>query len=120
VQIGVSAETQNWLKKRWAYLRRTPAAVRFLSLEPLLDAIDTQEEFWEDLGGFIWPDWTIIGCESGSGHRVIPIESIIKTIHCFRQISRVFVKQDSGPRPGMKGRIPDAYWIKEFPSVVSL
>ena len=27
----------------------------------------------------------------------------------------VFVKQDSGPKPGMQGRIPDDYWIKEMP-----
>lgn len=115
LHIGASAETQDWLKKRWKFLRRTPAAVRFLSLEPLLEAISTQEEFWEDLGTFIWPDWTIIGCESGAGHRVTPLESIISTITSFRQISRVFVKQDSGPRPGMQGRIPDSYYIQEFP-----
>lgn len=28
----------------------------------------------------------------------------------------VFVKQDSGPRSGMQGRIPDELWIKEFPN----
>lgn len=28
----------------------------------------------------------------------------------------VFVKQDSGPRPGMQGRIPDELWaLKQFP-----
>lgn len=29
----------------------------------------------------------------------------------------VFVKQDSGPRPGMQGRIPDDLWIHEFPKI---
>jgi hypothetical protein len=27
----------------------------------------------------------------------------------------VFVKQDSGLRSGMQGRIPDELWMKEFP-----
>ena len=28
-----------------------------------------------------------------------------------------FMKQDSGPKPGMRGRIPDDLWIQEFPVV---
>lgn len=28
----------------------------------------------------------------------------------------IFVKQDSGPRPGQQGRIPDRLWLKEFPA----
>jgi hypothetical protein len=27
----------------------------------------------------------------------------------------VWVKQDSGPRAGQQGRIPDDLWIKQFP-----
>lgn len=115
VHIGVSAESQEWFERRWEHLRRTPAAVRFLSLEPLLDRIDPQSEMFEDLSEFIWPDWTIIGGESGGGHRLIELECLLQTIKDFRVVSPVFVKQDSGPRPGMQGRIPTDLWLKEFP-----
>lgn len=27
----------------------------------------------------------------------------------------MFVKQDSGPKPGQRGRIPDDLWVREFP-----
>lgn len=115
VHVGVSAENQEWFEKRWGNLRRTPAAVRFLSLEPLLDRIDPQSQMFEDLGEFIWPDWTIIGGESGGGHRPIELEPLLQTIKDFRVVSPVFVKQDSGSRPGMQGRIPNELWLKEFP-----
>jgi protein gp37 len=36
---------------------------------------------------------------------------------CERAGVACFVKQDSGPRPGMQGRIPDRLWkLKQFPN----
>jgi protein gp37 len=32
----------------------------------------------------------------------------------------VFVKQDSGPRAGQQGRIPDDLWVQEFPAAAGL
>jgi hypothetical protein len=32
----------------------------------------------------------------------------------------VWVKQDSGPRAGQQGRIPDDLWIHEFPHATEL
>ncbi|OMC07080.1 DUF5131 family protein [Mycolicibacterium fortuitum] len=60
VWLGVSAENQQWAEIRGAYLRETPAAVRFYSCEPLLGPIET------DLAGI---DWVIVGGESGPGAR---------------------------------------------------
>ena len=40
VHLGVSAENQEWADKRIPYLLQTPAAKRFVSLEPLLGPID--------------------------------------------------------------------------------
>ncbi|HUH68496.1 MAG TPA: DUF5131 family protein [Mycobacterium sp.] len=37
--IGVTAEDQDWLERRWSALRATPAALRWLSCEPLLGPI---------------------------------------------------------------------------------
>lgn len=56
---GVSVENQRWTS-RIADLRTVPAAVRFISFEPLLGPIDA------DLTGI---DWVIVGGESGSEHR---------------------------------------------------
>jgi protein gp37 len=59
VWLGVSVE--DWKRRsRIAELVRTPAATRFLSIEPLLGS------FWQlDLTGI---DWVIVGCESNGHH----------------------------------------------------
>lgn len=59
VWLGISAEDQPRYDERWPHLRDTPAAVRFLSAEPLLGRI-------EILPGL---DWVIVGGESGAGAR---------------------------------------------------
>ena len=63
VWMGVSVETQDYVR-RVDYLRRVPAAVRFLSCEPLLGPLEL------DLSGI---HWVIVGGESGPKHR--PIEA---------------------------------------------
>lgn len=62
VWLGVSAEDQERWDERVPHLYQTPAAVRFVSAEPLLGAI-TEPCFIADL------DWVIVGGESGSGAR---------------------------------------------------
>ena len=56
---GVSVETQRW-HERLEALQSTPAAIKFLSCEPLLGPLDL------DLDGI---DWVIVGGESGPGAR---------------------------------------------------
>ena len=69
VWLGVSVENQDAADERIIELLKTPAAVRFLSCEPLLGAIDlaaaspNARSLAEDL------DWIIAGCESGRGAR---------------------------------------------------
>lgn len=58
--LGVSVESRGYLS-RIDHLRRTPAAVRFLSLEPLLEDLGQL-----DLTGI---HWVIVGGESGPGAR---------------------------------------------------
>jgi protein gp37 len=62
VWIGASVENQEWFDKRIDHLRATPAAIRFLSMEPLLGAIDVREK----LDGI---SWCIVGGESGRNAR---------------------------------------------------
>ncbi len=61
VWIGVSVENRKHGLPRVEDLRRTPAAVRFLSVEPLLENLGTL-----DLTGI---HWVIVGGESGPGAR---------------------------------------------------
>jgi protein gp37 len=60
IWVGVSVES-NEVCWRADYLRKVPAAVRFISAEPLIGPIDKL-----DLTGI---DWVITGGESGNGHR---------------------------------------------------
>ena len=64
--VGVSVETQQY-GFRIDHLREVPAAVRFLSIEPLLGPVSV------DLDGI---DWVIVGGESGSSCRAVDPESV--------------------------------------------
>lgn len=64
VWIGVSVEYQYWTS-RISHLLAVPAAVRFLSCEPLLGPLHL------DLGGI---DWVIVGGESGPRARPMRVE----------------------------------------------
>jgi protein gp37 len=67
VWLGVSAETQKWADIRVPVLLDTPAAVRFVSAEPLLGPVNLAVAP-EALGGLDWIDlldWVIVGGESG-------------------------------------------------------
>lgn len=63
-------------------------------------------------------DGIVIGGESGAGHREMPLASAISLARDAKAAGvAVYVKQDSGPRPGMQGRIPDDVWaMKEWPT----
>jgi len=73
VWLGVSAEDQKRADERIPDLLATPAAVRFVSAEPLLGPIDFTRYIWEseEPGVRPWPriDWIIVGGESGPGAR---------------------------------------------------
>ncbi len=61
VWLGVSVEDRKYGLPRIEHLRQTPAAVRFLSIEPLLEDLGEI-----DLTGI---HWVIVGGESGPGAR---------------------------------------------------
>lgn len=80
VWLGVSVENQNAADDRIPELLETPAAIRFLSCEPLLEEVSLfaflkepmRDECLGKLGGSpATPgvDWVIVGCESGAGAR---------------------------------------------------
>jgi protein gp37 len=77
VWLGVSAERQQEADERIPLLLQTPAAVRFISAEPLLGEINLQRALYVGReGGWEYEgskrqmlDWVIVGGESGPGAR---------------------------------------------------
>lgn len=123
VHAGVSAEDQPNADKRTRYLLETKAAVRWVSVEPMIAPINLNPYMntkFMDSGCYaatVCLDGIVIGGESGAGHRDMPLQSAINLARDARAAGvSVYVKQDSGPRPGMQGRIPDDVWtMKDWP-----
>jgi protein gp37 len=70
IHLGVSVEDQATYEARVPFLLQTPAAVRFISAEPLLGAIDAQFDLpWCVSAEGRTLDWVIVGGESGDGAR---------------------------------------------------
>jgi protein gp37 len=68
IWIGVSVEDQRRADERIPYLINIPAAVRFLSCEPLLGLLDLHQWNWRPENPYAL-DWIIAGGESGPGAR---------------------------------------------------
>lgn len=69
VWLGVSVEDQPRANERIPDLLATPAAVRFVSAEPLLGPVDFTKVFLNPFGFTETPRWIIVGGESGPGAR---------------------------------------------------
>ena len=118
VWLGVSVEDQERADERIPELLRTPAAVRFLSCEPLLSTVDLWAHLWEpaDRDGTCQPhnrfrvrpdaiDWVIVGCESGPGARPCDV-AWLRSLRdqCAAAGVAFFLKQARGPeRNGIGG-----------------
>ncbi len=116
VHLGVSVEDQRRADERIPVLLDTPAAVRFLSVEPLLKWVSIYKYLRTGAIG-----WVIVGGEGGPNHRPMEV-SWVRDIRdeCSQANVPLFVKQDAGLRPGKQGRIPDDLWAhKDFPEVAT-
>lgn len=103
VWLGASAEDQDRLDERVPHLLRCPAAVRFLSLEPLLGPMDLHGAFYRPRRG---PgdtykrhskhcvDWVVVGGESGAKARPCDVGWIRSIVgQCRAAGASCFVKQ---------------------------
>jgi protein gp37 len=107
VWMGVTIERCD-LAFRADDLRRTPAVVRFLSLEPLLGRIPEL-----DLTGI---HWVIVGGESGPGARPMAREWVTEIRDaCRRADVPFFFKQWGGTRRKAAGRLLDGVTYDEMP-----
>jgi protein gp37 len=101
VWLGVSCEDQKRTDERLPHLLQTPAAVRFISAEPLLQGLDIAKHRPGALGLHL----VIIGAESGRGARPCELWWINNLIgQCRDADVAPFVKQ-VGPNPTPR-RIP--------------
>jgi protein gp37 len=135
VWLGVTIENRRFVD-RADLLRAVPAAMRFISAEPLLGPLIYDEmpiplmggpedndliPEWSD--GADHPeldltdiDWIITGGESGSGHRRFDPAWAIDIRDAAAKTGTAFLhKQNGGPRPTSKGRLLDGRTYDEFP-----
>ncbi len=108
---GVSVENQKNGIPRVQHLRDTPAKIKFLSIEPLL----------EDLGPVDLSDinWVIVGGESGPHARPMLREWVVSIRHqCQRSRVPFFFKQWGGTQKKKAGRMLDGRTYDEMPAVV--
>jgi protein gp37 len=106
IWLGVSVEDKPTADERIPELLQTPAAVRFVSYEPALSAVDFEQFPLRNLDGGENPgiDWIIVGGESGPGARTFDVAWAASTIKQCRDAGvPVFVKQ-LGSRPVMEDR----------------
>ena len=106
---GVSVEDRRYGLPRIDALRDAPAAVRFLSIEPLLEDLGTL-----DLDGI---HWVIVGGESGHGARPMD-EAWVRSIReqCRAAGVPFFFKQWGGVRKSEAGRELDGATYDEIPA----
>lgn len=139
VWAGATMEDQACADRRAGELVKIPAAVHFASVEPMLGEVDlgfalpspdVRTEIHAEArrlkrGHYPLPfrtarvRWVILGGESGGGHREL---DLLAAEHLAAQAlqhgAAVFVKQDSGPYPGTRGRLSDSMWeLKQWPEV---
>jgi len=108
IWMGVTVESAAYLY-RLEYLRNVTAAVRFLSLEPLLSPIPDM-----DLTKI---DWVIVGGESGPGARPMNKSWVIDIQQqCHDAKVPFFFKQWGGVNKKKAGRLLDGTTYGEMPT----
>ena len=110
VWIGTSVESRKYAP-RLSVLSRIPAAVRFVSVEPLLERVDLSE--WLESGAV---QWVIVGGESG--HNARPMDADwVRDLRdqCTRANVAFFLKQLGGvrnKRGGTRAVVDGQRWLQ--------
>ena len=133
VWLGVSAENQEYADKRIPILLDCPAAVRFVSVEPMLGPVRLDTLCAAEIcnGRFgvnaLYPeaahvDWVICGCESGPGRRPMSVDwAIDLRRQCKEWSVPFFMKQmnysnSDKVNKGICG-FPEYLRVREWPEV---
>lgn len=128
VWIGTSVEDQERADERIPELLATPAAVRFLSCEPLLGPVDLRLMSVEDGGGIIgrqgiprahFIHWIICGGESGPRFRPMETEwALSLKRQCDAAGVAFWAKQGSGRKSEQPFGHPELDGARAFPAGV--
>lgn len=117
VWIGVTAENQEQANKRIPMLRYVPAAVKFVSVEPMLGPVDMAQagddiclEWFEKSG----VNWVICGCESGPSRRPMELDWVRKLRdQCVAAGVPYFLKQaDIGGKVVKEPELDGRKWLQ--------
>jgi protein gp37 len=94
LSLGITVCNQAEWDTKVPMLQQTPAAMRFISVEPMLERIRVRPQQLDCV------DWVILGCESGDGRRPCEIIWMLPIIEqCKYAGTPVYVKQvDLGGR----------------------
>jgi protein gp37 len=110
--MGTTVENRHY-RYRINDLRKTPAATKFLSLEPLLGPLPGLD--LQDI------DWAIVGGESGPGARPMKKEWVLDIRRqCREQQTAFFFKQWGGVNKKRAGRRLDGRFYNEMPPLPDL
>jgi protein gp37 len=113
IWLGVSVENRKHGVPRIDQLRKTRTALRFLSIEPLIEDIGTI-----DLDGI---DWVIVGGESGPGARPMHVEWVLSIRdQCHDAGVPFFFKQWGGVQKSKNGRELDGRTFDDMPRLCEL
>lgn len=108
IWLGTSVEDRKFGLPRVPILRQVPASTRFLSVEPLLEALGQLE-----LEGI---HWVIVGGESGLGARPLSKDWVISIRdQCAAKSVPFFFKQWGGLKKKILGRELEGRTYNEFP-----
>lgn len=111
VWLGTTVENQEEMARRISHLLCVPAAVHFLSCEPLLERLrlPARDTYWHSL------DWVICGGESGHGARQMePQWAELLMDECADMGIAFFMKQMTKKTP-----IPPHLMVRQFPKETS-
>lgn len=112
VWLGVTAGTQRSADERIPALIELDAAVRFVSMEPLLEPVEIDAERLNDI------DWIIVGGESGAKARPMDIEWARAVHDDCRTAGVYFFAKQLGGHPDKRDRLedwPEDLRVREFP-----
>lgn len=131
VWLGTSVENQQYADERIPLLLQTPAAVRFISAEPLIGPVDLRtflrprfipvDAEWSETRLL---DWVIAGGESGPGSRPCDlawVRSIVEQcrsagVACFYKQGGSAHRCDHSRKGGCLTCAPEDLRVREFPS----
>jgi protein gp37 len=123
VWLGVSVENQGAADERIPELLATPAAVRWLSVEPLIGRVSfslMKDRFVAPKLDGAGIDWVVVGGESGAGHRAMDVEWARSLKHDCAQGGIAFWMKQLGGHPTPRKMLedfPEDLRVREFPQV---